>query len=108
MSSFLDMISAFIAMLISAALLHFGAASESHPATPVASAASHSLASPASTNPLADPVTDDDDHGGDIPATPAADHRGHAHRLSAHQCPRSHAAPPVVETVRAPSPLRHG
>ncbi len=98
MSSFFDMISAFIAMLISAALLHFGAAGESHP-TPQP-ATSHTVASSAE----ADPVVDDSDMS--VPAKPA---RSRIRHLAA-QCHRHDAAgaAPTVDTVRAPSPLRRG
>ncbi len=107
MSALYDMISAFIAMLISAALLHFGAAGESHPAMPVASI-SHAVASSAAAEPDADPVIDDHDDD-DTMAMPAAHSRHHPHHLSAHG--HRHGAAggqPVIDAVRAPSPLRHG
>ena len=97
MSSFFDMISAFIAMLMSAAFLHFGAAGESHPATPPP-AASHTVAS------SADPVVDENDMP--APAKPAHTHVRHL----AAQCHEHGAmgAAPTVDAVRAPSPLRRG
>ena len=97
MSSFFDMISAFIAMLMSAAFLHFGAAGESHPVTP-APTASHTVAS------SADPIVDENDMS--MPAKPS-----HAPvRHLAAQCHRHDATgvAPMVDTVRAPSPLRRG
>ena len=98
MSALYDMISAFIALLMSAALLHFGASSESRPApeTP----ATHALAS--ASAPAADPVVDD---GGDAPAPPCR----HAHHQSAHRHSHGEAgAQPMLETMRAPSPARRG
>ena len=97
MSSFFDMISAFIAMLMSAALLHFGAAGESRPAAPLP-AVSHTVAS------SADPVIDENDM-----SAPAKPTRSPVHHLAA-QCHGHGAAgaAPMVDAVRAPSPLRRG
>ena len=99
MSAFYDMISAFVAMLMSAAFLHFGAA-ESHPVpnAPPSQAMAASMATPEA--PAADPADDD------APSPPAAAVRPHARHLSAHrQC---HGAPPTLETVHAASPVRRG
>ncbi len=99
MSSFFDMISAFIAMLMSAAFLHFGAAGESHPVTP-APTASHTVASSAE----ADPVIDESDMS--APAKPARSPVRHlAARCHGHG---AMGAAPMVDAVRAPSPLRRG
>jgi len=99
MSSFFDMISAFIAMLMSAAFLHFGAAGDSRPATPPPSA-SHTIASAAPAPPSVDPVVDDSE---DTTAAPAP-----AHPHTRRHCHAASGAPPMLDTVRTPSPLRHG
>jgi len=100
MSSFFDMISAFIAMLMSAAFLHFGAAGVSRSATPPATP-SHTVASSADA---ADPVVDESDMS--APAKPARNRVRHM----ASQCHGHGAmgAAPTVDAVRAPSPLRRG
>ena len=105
MSSFFDMISAFIAMLMSAAFLHFGASGDSPPVV-AAAPASNALAS--SATPAVDPVVDDGDDAAIAPVTAPAVHH-HARRLAAH-C-HGHdvsGGAPAMVTVRAPSPLRRG
>ncbi len=105
MSSFLDMISAFIAMLMSAAFLHFGAAGES-PVAKQAPTASRTVASSAE----ADPVLEDSPLSASAPAKPARPAVRHlAAQCHGHGGPNSGmAAAPMVDTVRAPSPLRRG
>jgi hypothetical protein len=103
MSSLYDMISAFIAMLMSAAFLHFGAAGDSRPATPVAQVSPPPAASPARAE-SADAVIDDNDE-----ATRVKPVRNQARHAVA-QC-RKHGdtgGSGVIDTVRAQSPLRHG
>jgi|SRR6185437_12192806 len=97
MSAIYDMIGAFVALLMSAAFLHFGAA-ESRPAPAASQAVAASATSEA---PRTDPAADDD-----AAITPAAAIQPHARHRSAHrQC---HGAPPTLETVHAASPVRHG
>ncbi len=104
MSILHDIISALIALLMSAAFLHFGAASDSRPATPVASTSQSVAASAVSPE---SPVTDDENDN-DAPPPVSARHH-HAPHLSARgHTPAAHGAPPVIDAVRAPSPLRHG
>ena len=92
MSSLYDMFSAFVAMLISAAFLHFGAAGDSRPAAPVATPA-HSVA-----------VIDTDR---DEPVSTTPPPRNHVHKLSTQShCHGSAGAMPVMDAVRAASPLR--
>jgi len=98
MSSIFDMISAFIAMLMSAAFLHFGASGDSRPATPPS--ASHTIASAAPASPSIDPVAGDSE---DTTAAPAP-----AHPRTRRHCHAASGAPPMLDTVRTPSPLRHG
>ena len=100
MSSLLDMIGAFIAMLLSAAFLHFGAAGDSRPTTPIAEV-SHSTAA---SVPAGDPVIDTES---DAKASPAALAHVHARHLAAHShCHGSAGAMPALDAVRTPSPLR--
>lgn len=96
MSSLHDMISAFIAMLMSAAFLHFGATGDSRPAKPVASASHASLAS------LPVGETDSDDKA----APPATAHAPARHLAVRSHCHGSAGALPAMEAVRATSPLR--
>ncbi len=106
MSSLYDMISAFIAMLMSAAFLHFGAAGDSHPTTPVALVSPPPATSAARTEP-ADAVMDDSSDSDDATRAKAVRHQ--AKHLAA-QC-RKHGVSGgagVMDTVRAQSPLRHG
>ncbi len=101
MSSFFDMISAFIAMLMSAAFLHFGAAGDSRPDTPPPSA-SHTIASAAPVPSSVDPVVDDSMDNTAAPP-PVSAHK-HARR----HCHAASGAPPMLDTVRTPSPVRRG
>ena len=102
MSSFFDTISAFVAMLMSAAFLHFGAAGDSPPVT-AAAPASHALASSATSS--VDRVADNGDAS--TATSPAARHRAHRLAVHCHGHDVSGGAPAMV-TVRAPSPLRRG
>jgi hypothetical protein len=91
MSGLYDMISAFIALLMSAAFLHFGAAGESRPAP-----ASHAMASSAAADPVVD-ARDDAVPTREIQPLPPRRHcHGHA------------SGQPTLDTIRAPSPLRRG
>lgn len=96
MSSLHDMISAFIAMLMSAAFLHFGATGDSRPVKPVASASHASLASL--------PVGESDSD--DKTAPSAAAHAPARHLAVRSHCHGSAGAMPAMEAVRATSPLR--
>jgi len=103
MSSLYDMISAFIAMLMSAAFLHFGAAGDSRPATPVAQVSPPTAASPAKTDASDALIEDSDDTAAVKPVRHQARHavaKCHKHGVS--------GGAGVMDTVRAPSPLRHG
>ncbi len=92
MSSIHDMISAFIAMLMSAAFLHFGATGDSRPVKPVAEAAHASIA----PQPVVETASTTTTHTS-------------THRLTAHShCHGSAGAMPSMDAVRATSPLRRG
>lgn len=85
------MISALIAMLMSAAFLHFGATGDSRPVKPVAEA-SHAAVTPQPIETASTVAT-----------------RTPAHHLTAHShCHGAAGAMPSMDAVRATSPLRRG
>ena len=96
MSSIHDMISALIAMLMSAAFLHFGATGDSPPAKPIPHPAPASAASASIIE------SDDKDVSAAAPRAPA-----HHLALRSH-CHGSAGAMPTLDAVRATSPLRRG
>ncbi|MGZ3305817.1 MAG: hypothetical protein ACXU8U_08145 [Asticcacaulis sp.] len=110
MSSLLDMISAFIALLMSAAFLHFGANGDAprqnHPA-PVASQAAASWSAASLPAPDSTNETDSPAHVTVHAAKAARKHVPHA-RLTQRVCPRSYGGQPVLNALRSPSPARRG
>jgi hypothetical protein len=110
MSSLYDMFSAFIAMLMSAAFLHFGAAGDSHPATSIASASHSASASVSVIDRREDTPDNIQDAGQDtVKPSPTAPVHAHVRHMAAHShCPRSTGASPTLDAVRTPSPLRRG
>ncbi len=99
MSSIHDMISAFVAMLMSAAFLHFGATGDSPPAKPAAATAHASVAA---LSPIADTASDDK------AVPPPAAHATVHHLAMRSHCHGSAGALPAVDAVRTASPLRRG
>lgn len=102
MSSIHDMISAFIAMLMSAAFLHFGATGDSRPVKPATPAVHVSVAARSAISPVVDTESDDD---GTPPPAPRAPAR---HLAVRSHCHGSAGAMPAMDAVRATSPLRRG
>ena len=99
MSSLYDMISAFFAMLVSAALLHFGASGDSTP--PRAEAPLHNSQAMASSSAPPSMMTP---RPAPTPAVaPVVTPRVHVSVVHKKPCPEKDASP-VIDTVRAPSP----
>jgi len=107
MSSLYDMISAFIAMLMSAAFLHFGAAGDSRTITPVAQVSPPAASPPAKSDAVVDDADRPDaDNESVAPVKPARHQARHA--AARHHARVVSGGVGVMDTMRALSPLRHG